>query len=72
MGAASISAYAERQDVGVLDEQQQIACLAGLTRPDEFALQREGVRVRDAAKAADLDVTPGSDPSARAHASRAT
>ena len=50
VGPTAVAADAERQDVRVLDEQQEVAGVAGLARRDEIALQRKRLGVRHQAK----------------------
>ena len=53
--SAAVAAHAERQDVRMLDEQQQIADAARAPLLDERALQRQRVGVRHEAEPPDLE-----------------
>lgn len=55
VGAPPITANAQGQDVGMLDQQQQIAHPIGLALIDQRPLKRESLRVRHQAKPPDFD-----------------
>ena len=72
MRPAAIPTNTQGQDVGMFDEQEQIANPACLPLLDQLSLQRQSVRIGHPSETPDLDLRPGPDPSARVHASRGT